>query len=59
MLKSWLCLTQWLVLDSNEMKYEHVITVRDTYVVEINIIASLNISEISNSVSLVKWSLRV
>lgn len=53
MLKSWLWLAQWLVLDSNEMKYEHVITVRDAYTVEINIIASLNISDIS--ISLGEW----
>lgn len=56
-LKSWLCRAQWLDPDSNEMKYAHAITVRDTYMVEINIIASLNVSEISNSVSLGEWSL--
>lgn len=53
MLKSWLWLAQWFVLDSNEMKYEHVITVRDAYTVEINIIGSLNISDIS--ISLGEW----
>lgn len=40
-LNSLLLLAQWVVLGSREMKCEHVITVRDTHIVEISITASL------------------
>lgn len=56
-LNSLLFLAQWVVLGSHEMKYEHVITIRDTYIVEMNITASLSVSDISDSISPNKWSL--